>query len=255
MRGKKNLTIITFLCTASALLCAILTAKETGSIVYDIALAIFGSSLLGFVMSLTEYFVERRSAMECFWQEARKVLSKFRKVKYIDIDAPVDLLHACFLEEWNNPLTAFFALSQQSDSAKKSLIGWYEDNVPMSWTENDDIDAELDKMYTSKMIEYRKEYICCIDSYIEAATIDIGTLSNAYGNLDFLFKNRSIKKEAFSKIYDQLRMLRDLFRLERDHFIRLKNGKGSFPVCAEKADNICEKIFDVLIKSGNGVVT
>lgn len=107
MRGKKNLTIITFLCTASALLCAILTAKETGSIVYDIALAIFGSSLLGFVMSLTEYFVERRSAMECFWQEARKVLSKFRKVKYIDIDAPVDLLHACFLEEWNNPLTAF----------------------------------------------------------------------------------------------------------------------------------------------------
>ena len=46
---------------------------------YDISLAIFGSALLGFIMSLAEYFTERRKAMEQFWTEARRVLVQFRK--------------------------------------------------------------------------------------------------------------------------------------------------------------------------------
>lgn len=254
MRGKKNLTIITFLCTVSALLCAILTAEEVNSIVYDIALAIFGSALLGFVMSLTEYFVERRSAMECFWQEAIKALSKLKQVKYIDIDAPLDLVHACFLEEQHNPFATHFELQQQDDSAKKSLIGWYKDNIQMTRMENDDIDAELDKMYKNKMVEYRKEYISCIDNYIKASAIDLGTLSNAYGNLDFLFKNKNIRNEVFSNIYNRLRALRDLFQTEYYYFLDFKNGEGNFLVCAEKVDKICEEIFDVQIKSNNGVV-
>ena len=82
MRGKKWLTIITFGCTVIALIIAFAVGKDSGCITYDIAMAVFGSALLGFIMSLTEYFVEKRNAMECFWQESRDALIKLRKVKY-----------------------------------------------------------------------------------------------------------------------------------------------------------------------------
>lgn len=44
---------------------------------YDIAMAIFGSSILGCIMSFTEYFSERERAMEQFYQEAIRTLAKF----------------------------------------------------------------------------------------------------------------------------------------------------------------------------------
>lgn len=66
MRGKKWMTIITFLFAVIALIIAVVIGKGCACIAYDVTMAIFGSALLGFIMSLTEYFVERRSAMEWF---------------------------------------------------------------------------------------------------------------------------------------------------------------------------------------------
>ncbi|NLM15295.1 MAG: hypothetical protein GX218_05495 [Clostridiaceae bacterium] len=254
MRGKKWLTIITFLFAVIALIIAVVIGKGCACIAYDVAMAIFGSALLGFIMSLTEYFVERRSAMEWFWQESRNVLSKLRKVKYINIDAPLDLVHACFQEEWSNDLRKIIDPTAK-DVAKNVLISWYEENIPMSWTEDDDIDAELDKMYNSQMQGYREEYMQCIDSCIEASTIDLGSLGNAYGNLDFIFRNKGIRDTAYSEIYEKIRDFRNLLLSESYHFIPLKSGKGNFPVCAGKADDICRKVFDVQYKTEGGFKT
>lgn len=44
----------------------------------------------GFIMSLTEYYVERRKAMEEFWLQATKVLNELKKIKYLDVDAPIN---------------------------------------------------------------------------------------------------------------------------------------------------------------------
>lgn len=251
MRGKKWLTIITFFCTVIALIVAFVIGKGSDCIFYDIAMAVFGSALLGFIMSLTEYFVERRNAMECFWQESRNALIKLRKVKYISIDAPVDLVHACFYEEWSNDFSRDFNESEKTD-AKNALISWYEDhNNVVPYGEGIDIDAELDKMYKAEMDSYRKGYMKCIDSYIEASAIDLGALGNAYGNLDFIFCNKRIRNKAFSDIYDKIRTFRNLLLSESYHFKLLKSGNGNFPVCARKADDICKKIFDVQCQTGD----
>ena len=254
MRGKKWLTIITFGCTVIALIIAFAVGKDSGCITYDIAMAVFGSALLGFIMSLTEYFVEKRNAMECFWQESRDALIKLRKVKYINIDAPVDLVHACFQEEWSKDFMKIIDPTAKDD-AKTALISWYEENIPMSWTEYDDIDAALDKIYDDQMKSYREEYMKCIDSCIEASKTDLGALGNAYGNLDFIFCNSCIRNKAFSEIYDKISTVRNLLLSESYHFSLLKNGQGNFPVCAGKADDICKKVFDVQLKTESGYET
>lgn len=254
MRGKKWLTIIIFACTLISLVVAFMIGKNANCIGYDIAMAVFGSALLGFIMSLTEYIVERRNAMECFWQEARNVLVKLRKVKYINIDDPLDLIHACFQEERSNEFRKILDPTAKDD-AKDALISWFEENIPMSWSEDDDISAKLDKMYESQMQHYQDEYMKCIDSYIEASQIDLRLLGNAYGNLDFLMCNKCIRGKVYSDIYEKIRSIHNQLLLESYHFSLLKNEKGNFPVCAEKADGICKMIFDIQQKTEGGFKT
>lgn len=73
-----------------------------GNIGYDIALAVFGSALLGFIMSLVEYFSERKKAMEQFWIEAKRVLAQFRKAEYIYFDELEKIVTGCIAENYYN---------------------------------------------------------------------------------------------------------------------------------------------------------
>ncbi len=66
MKAKKWLTIIIFIILALSLVVSVKIEKSSDSISYDIAMAIFGGIILSFVMSLTEYYVEKRKAMEEF---------------------------------------------------------------------------------------------------------------------------------------------------------------------------------------------
>ena len=68
MAAKKWVTIVTFVCTIEVIIFIVIFKLYCleNNIGYDIALAVFGSALLGFVMSLVEYFSERKNAMEQF---------------------------------------------------------------------------------------------------------------------------------------------------------------------------------------------
>ncbi len=64
--SKKWLTIITLVITALSLVLAFIIGKNSNCITYDISMAIFGGAALGFIMSLTEYYVERRKQWKNF---------------------------------------------------------------------------------------------------------------------------------------------------------------------------------------------
>lgn len=234
MRAKKWLSFITLGSSLVALLTTVAVGNISGGMVYDIALAVFGSALLGFIMSLIEYMVERRHAMETFWDEARKAVSLLRSIKYIDLDAPAEMILACFQEERANAYSEMLD-SPEAHSAKDALIGWFEENQPMNWTEEDDISAELDRIYTSRMHSYRDSFMRCIESCVSIADIDLGPLGNAYGSLDFMFANACVRKPAFERIYNKILEYRNLVKEEEYHFRQLINGQGNFPVCAKKA--------------------
>lgn len=260
MKAKKWLTILTFICTLIGLfLCLIFNYTEL-KIGYDLSLATFGSSLLGFIMSLAEYFVERRKAMENFWLEARLVLKQFRKLEPISISVPKDLLVSCFIEEEQNESVDRYGdivaksmnLEKKHDS-REQLIAWMEQNEPMSFTEFDDIDSVLNEVYQNRIQSEHKGFEKAIKQYIEFSEIDLMSLDNAYGNLDFIFANKKIRQVAYDKIFNQMRSIRNAVLEQAYHFRLCSEGKGSFIVCAKKVLELNEKIFMSETKHQGGI--
>ena len=227
MKAKKWLTIITLIITALSLVLAFIIGKNSNCITYDISMAIFGGAALGFIMSLTEYYVERRKAMEEFWLQATKVLNELKKIKYLDVDAPINLSND----------------EKISVNAKENLISWYKENIPIPFDENTDDNKELTHLYDSNMAGYKEVFLQCMDSYREASMVELGNLDNAYGNLDFIIANKCIRQKAYEQIYDKLRKIVYQFRNEVYHFNLLKDGNGNFPVCILKVSELNQKYF------------
>ena len=125
------------------------------------------------------------------------------------------------------------------------MISWFEENIPMSFSPDDDIDEMLNKYYESSIAGYRQDIQKVIDSCFAVADIDLGALDNAYGNLDFFVNGKIWNNLAYSKIYNKIREYRNLALAEKYHFQHLNEGKENFAVCAKKALDICERVFEV----------
>ncbi|MEF2782139.1 MAG: hypothetical protein U0N20_03495 [Clostridium sp.] len=245
MKAKKWLTIITFVVSILSLVLAFIIGKSANCIFYDIAMALFGSAVLGFIMSATEYFVERRKAMEEFWIQAINILNELRKIKYLDIDTPEELVLDCLKEEQINKLKERFSENNDIQHiAKDSLISLLEENITISSPTNADLDSILE--------EYIQNIDKCMDSYRQVSTIEKGLLDNAYGNLEFIFGNRKIRQNAYDKIYDKIRKILYDIKSEAFHFNLLKEGKGNYVICALKIYELNSKYFKVTNKNIHG---
>ena len=176
MNAKKWVTIVTLICTiiAVVLMTVFKCCFSDGNIGYDIALAIFGSALLGLIMSLVEYFSERKKAMEQFWIEAKRVLAQFRKAKYIYFDEPEEIVIGCIAENYYNkrakksaPGVVDIFGSEESHVYQEKYTQWMEENEPMLFTENHDIGNKINQKYITKMQNYQKTENEEIDNNIE----------------------------------------------------------------------------------------
>lgn len=246
MKAKKRLTIITLVITVLSLIIAIIIGKNSDCIIYDISMSIFGGATLGFIMSLTEYYVERQRAMEEFWIQAINILNELKKIKYLDVDAPINLIADAINEENSNAWREKFPFLNDDEkisvSAKKKLISWCEENAIVPFDKNADA-MELEKLYESQMDGYKEVFFQCMDSYREASKIELGNLDNAYGNLDFIMANKCIRQKAYELIYDKLRKIIYQFQSEVYHFNLLKDGKGNFSVCVLKVSELNQEYF------------
>lgn len=246
MKAKKWLTIITLVITVLSLLLATIIGKDSNCISYDISMAIFGGAVLGFIMSLTEYYVERQRAMEAFWIEAINVLNELKKIKYLDIDAPINLIADAINEEdsnvWREKFPFLIDNEKSSVSAKKKMISWCEENAVFPSNKNADV-MKLEQLYESQMSGYKEVFFQCMDSYREASMVELENLDNAYGNLDFIMANKCIRQKAYELIYDKLRNIVYQFQAEVYHFNLLKNGKGNFSVCILKVFELNQEYF------------
>ena len=102
MRAKRWVTLVTFSLTLVSIVLIIKFKNFECNVEYDIAMAIFGSSILGCIMSFVEYFSERNRAMEEFYQEAIRILAKFRKAKPLQLTEPEELIRNCIFEKMKN---------------------------------------------------------------------------------------------------------------------------------------------------------
>lgn len=253
MKAKKWLAIITFICSMISALVGIYTHfKCNGGIIYDFSMAIFGSALLGFIMSMTEYFPERKKAMEKFWSETYKVIDAMQKLKYVDIDEPKDIVLAALHEEQNNEY--IYSLGEDevkslklspSHTAKENMIQWMIENSYLKHLKKPAAEHKAEERYMKKMAEYKKQFQECVDSYLTFANLDLNKLSSAYGSLDFIFANDSIRSRVYTQIYEKIRNLKFSALARTPNFNALKEGKGNICVCAKNSWEISDMHFDV----------
>ena len=111
--------------------------------------------------------------------------------------------------------------------------------------ENTDVNMVVNHLYDSKMADYKEVFLQCMDSYREAAMIELGSFDNAYGNLDFIIANRWIRKKAYNLIYGKLEKIVHQIQFEVYHFNLFKDGNGSFPVCILKLSELNQEYFSI----------
>lgn len=250
MRTKKLLTIATGIVVIISIIIIIVYRKCNNNIYYDMSLAIFGSALLGMIVSVIEYFSERRNSMEMFWQEARKTLFILKKAKPITTREPKNIIIECLGEKASNELfkenepQAKILGLKQSDEALNKYIEWLKKNNPLP---ADFPEQEKYKMFKEMAIsnidKYIKQFKGLIDVYIELSKIDLEKLNSSYAGLDFLFGNCTIRKMAYEEIYHKIHHFVSEIRKETIHFELWKQGKGNFVICCDKLYSLDEKIF------------
>lgn len=120
-----------------------------------------------------------------------------------------------------------------------------EEHEAMSFSENDDISEIFDKIYVSRMESYEDLIKNVIENYIELSQISLSELDSAYGNLNFIFANKSIRLKAYNEIYDKIRTIRNKILMEAFYFNLWKKEKGNFVVCMNKAIDISKTLFSV----------
>lgn len=253
MKTKKWLAIITFICSMLSALVGVYTHfKCNGGIIYDFAMAIFGSALLGFIMSLTEYFPERKKTMENFWTETYKVIDAMQKLKYVDVDEPKDIVLAVLYEEHNNEY--IYSLGEEeakslqmspSHLAKEKMKQWMIENSYLKCLNKTTAELKAEERYAHKIEEYKKQFQDYVDSYLAFTKLDLNSLSAAYGSLDFIFANNSIRYRVYTQIYEKIKNLKLFALAQTPNFNALKEGKGNIYVCAQKLWEISDMHFDV----------
>lgn len=62
-------------------------------------------------------------------------------------------------------------------------------------------------------------------------------------------------QKAYADVYQSIRACYDILLTERYHFSLLKSNKSNFAVCADKAHEICEKLFELQTTERNGCLT
>lgn len=260
MKAKKWVTFITAGVSAISLICAIIAYGISVDLMYDISMAIFGSALLGFIMSLIEYFAERRKAMEDFLSAAYKVYVQLRKIKLLKLDIPQDLILDCIAEEQYNKQwekcdseTAKALGVEAIHKNRDAFIEFMQKTEPMYFAVNDDVEAVLIPLYNEYIKDYSDMFMKHMDMYIAASKIDLEDLSNAYGNLDFMFANKKIRLAAGKSIYSKLNEYKNKILEEVYHFDMVKNGKGSFVVCCKKIIELNDFFFVTEITQDNGI--
>lgn len=261
MRQNKWLVYSTFATTIASLVAAICIGKSSNCIQYDISMAIFGSAFLGFIMSLIQYFAERRIGMEKFWSEACKALGQLKTIPYPDIDAPIDMVMRCFHEEERN-------LSEKNmpkelklrpkHNAKKELIAWLEENHKFGISNEDDKQS-INKHYKKLLREYYNSITKCVEICKTILQYDLGALDNAYSNLDFLFEKpsfcklgkQSFRESIYNQIYCAIKLYYEFLQSNNYKFQQLGKKHGSFSLCADVIVELRKLVFEVKILDNN----
>lgn len=181
MKTSKRITISTFVITVLSLILLVVSYKFCSKdIYYDVFLAIFGSGILAFVLSLIEYIENKRKVIFTFYEECGKLSILYSQIQPMVINFTNDIL------------VKFLSLTENKDEeVTKKINDYFSDNNEYGYT-IDDLREESEKY---KRYCYNQAKI-----YSQISNYDITKLGNLYKEFSPLFCKKNV--ELLSKIFN-----------------------------------------------------
>ncbi len=195
-----------------------------------ISSGLFTSAFVTFLIARGDYLYERRKSLENMYLESEELQRAFMKIKYIFPDEPEKLVrdllgeidgNECsektnqyFREQFKNiedPKEAkemydayCLPISHKAEIKFKEYLWEHtEDNLKKIFTDSKDKEEYLDKECKKKIEKYAQELDDVMKSYIAFKDIRTKEITAAYGNLDFVFANKSIRQHIFKNLYEK----------------------------------------------------
>lgn len=195
-----------------------------------ISSGIFTSAFVTFLIARGDYFYERRKSLENMYLESEELQRAFAKINYIFPDEPKELVRDLLgeidgnerHEEQNKNLQEQLKNIEAPDKAKEIHDAFYlqdkhdaeikfkeylwehtKDDMKEFFTTPESKEEYLDKECKMKIEKYSQELDDVMKSYITFKEVRTKELTAAYGGLDFVFANKSIRQHIFEKLYEK----------------------------------------------------
>lgn len=232
----------------------------------------FTSSIVTLLISITEYRVERETALEDYISDTINFCADFYNMKYLDIDIPIELLQGYYAEQWRKPIESVLGNKKQGyiydgeyiipDSDVVTQIKeWLWKNTLSEKVrkefQNPSTKMEyLDAEFTRIIQKYDKEIDAVMKQYINLSNIvNCRKLTSSIGKIDFLLGNKYRKEVLYKRMYSRNREIVAKINSVSYHFREYqKASEGNKPMMLHFIQDIQEYIFSVEKKERAKVV-
>ena len=252
MKGKKYGIIVSVMIMIVSLILILLVNlcdREKYELLSNISIGVFGSSVVTLIISISDYIVAKREALEDYYSQAYKIIVAFGKIKYVRItDIALENIKyktECELKK------CFGAESPELEG----ILDYYDKNN--YWDNNAE---QLSTEEKSQIILEQIEKDCAkiekaMDSYLEFENLSYEKVENAFGKLSFLYDKskkhpddeKYFRAWIYINLHDKLRNMIKTIRLENYHFKLYKEGESkNLFVAAQKIDELNKQLFEIV---------
>ena len=258
MKGKKYgiiVSVITMIISLVLILLFNWCDKEKYELLLNIIIGVLGSSVVTLIISISDYIVAKREALEEYFSQVYKIIIAFGKIKYVHITDRV--LESAKYKTECELKKCFGAKTSTMDS----IMEYYDENN--YW---DNYCEKLSLEEKEQIILEQIEKDCAdiekaMNYYLDIDNLSYEAVENAFGRISFLFdksekhpnEEKYFRVWIYRNLHEKLRNMINTIRLENFHFKAYKEGENkNILVLAEKIDSLNKKMFEIISDESNG---
>ena len=236
---------------------------------------LFTSAMVTLLISISEYRNERVEALEGMYLAAMDLEREFSKIKYFLPDEPKELIQNVLGELDNNDFGSKynenlatsvmnFQDQQKADDAYEKYHMELKHDAQMKfrdyiWEHTDEREKAvltepfqkkdfLDRACAEKIEKYDEQLKETMKSFLRFQEVRTSAITAAYGRMDFIFANKSIRLNVYEKLYRKLFDTVNLIKKRNSHFdMFLREGVEIEPINVKLYGN-CRVNFSARMK-------
>lgn len=228
---------------------------------------VFTGAILTLLLSVVDYFDERRKVLEEIYYVSEKIQKFINRIEFFLPNEPWDVVKDYLIEMENNKsIDKFNEEIEKQMSCTKNKEDLHDKFIALKSEKTHEAEGRFketlreqlnnfEKQYCDKETylkdkcdEKNKQYLEQIDnvlkSYLVVNNLDMDALTSAYAKLDFMFSNgakrKHIHQNLYQKQYDVISFIKIRTVLVEDYF---KNGKRNIAAMLGLIEAVQKKLL------------